>query len=229
MGRNIFSTKLTLGLFLSLFMIQSCGNAEEGTTENNDPTINQEEEHQTLNLLKDYDPLFEDGDVNAIIEIPAGSTEKWEINKITGRVEREYVDNKPRTINYLGYPGNYGMIPQTLLAKENGGDGDPLDILVLGPALNRESVVKCKVIGVLYLLDRGEQDDKIIAVSEASCFYEINSIAELDENYIGVSQSVETWFSNYKGPGKMESKGYGERESAMQIVTEAVETYQSSN
>ena len=46
---------------------------------------------------------------------------------------------KPREVKYLGYPGNYGMIPRTLLPKELGGDGDPLDVIVLGPAVERGS------------------------------------------------------------------------------------------
>ena len=54
-------------------------------------------------------------------------------NKETKQVEIELVNDNPRIINYLGYPANYGMIPETLLSRNNGGDGDPLDIVVLGP------------------------------------------------------------------------------------------------
>ena len=57
-----------------------------------------------------------------------------------------WINNKPRIINYLGYPANYGMIPKTLLKKENGGDGDPLDVIVLGPPESKGSIVKCKII-----------------------------------------------------------------------------------
>ena len=75
------------------------------------------------------------------------------------------------------------MIPQTLLAKANGGDGDPLDILVLGPPVERGSVLSCKLIGVLYLKDRGEQDDKLIAVAENSPFENLQSIEDLNQNF----------------------------------------------
>lgn len=190
---------------------------------------NSEIEEITPNLLSENTPLFEDGDVNALIEIPSGTLEKWELNKSSGKVEWELEDNKPRIINYLGYPGNYGMIPKTLMSKENGGDGDPLDILVLGPPAERSSVLKCKIIGVLYLMDRGEQDDKLIAVSENSPLYKVNGISELNKNYHGISDIIQLWFTNYKGPGKMESKGFGERNKAIEILMAAIEDYEAHN
>ena len=95
-----------------------------------------------INLLSDINPDFENGFVNAVVEIPSGTTEKWEVNKASGQVSWEKRNNVGRVVNYLGYPGNYGMIPQTFLNKENGGDGDPLDIVVLGPSLERGAVVR---------------------------------------------------------------------------------------
>ena len=103
-----------------------------------------------------------------MIEIPAGTLEKWEYNKSTRDIELELINIKPRIFSYLGYPANYGMIPKTLLPKKYGGDGDPLDVIVIGPAEPRGSIVKCKIIGVLYLIDNFEQDDKLIAISSKS-------------------------------------------------------------
>ena len=71
---------------------------------------------------------------------------------------------KPRTINYEPYPINYGMIPRTALPTRIGGDGDPLDIIVLGPPLTQGDVVQVKIIGIMKMTDFGERDDKIIAV-----------------------------------------------------------------
>ena len=53
-------------------------------------------------------------------------------------VEWEIVNGKPRKVHYLGYPGNYGFIPQTSLSKDRGGDGDPADILLTDPAVEEE-------------------------------------------------------------------------------------------
>ena len=62
------------------------------------------------------------------------------------------------------------MIPGTLLPKDRGGVGNPLDVIVLGPAISRGTIVAVKPIGILKLLDDGEQDDKIIATTMDSPF-----------------------------------------------------------
>ena len=87
------------------------------------------------NFLKDHKTFNEDGTVNVVIEIPAGISEKWEVSKTTGSLSREFYMGKPRTIDYEPYPINYGMIPRTVLPSRVGGDGDPLDVLVLGNSL----------------------------------------------------------------------------------------------
>ena len=112
---------------------------------------------QTINTTKIYKctvisnifnntPAINDGCVNAIIEISSGEIEKWELNKKSGEIERDSIDGLPRTINYLGYPANYGMVPQTILPKEKGGDGDPLDIIVIGEPVLKGEIIKCKIM-----------------------------------------------------------------------------------
>ena len=56
------------------------------------------------------------------------------------------------------------MVPPTLLPMEEGGGGDPLDALVLGPAISKREVVYVRSVSLLPLRDEGEIDDKIIAV-----------------------------------------------------------------
>lgn len=179
----------------------------------------------SANLLIDFSPKYNDGDINAVIEIPAGTLQKWEVNKNNGQLEWDKIDGVPRVINYLSYPGNYGMIPKTLLSKEQGGDGDPLDVIVLGESVKRGVVVKSKLIGVMYLIDKGEQDDKLIAVAENSPLYKVSDITELNKSYNGVSEILKLWFTNYKGVGKMEFKGFGNKQDAEKILQSAVQQY----
>ena len=120
------------------------------------------------------------------------------------------------------------MVPQTLLSKKTGGDGDPLDIILLGPPIDRGKVVSAKLIGVLKLEDDGEQDDKLIAVQFNSPLKKADSIEELDERFPGISQILEFWFTNYKGNEEMESKGFGDLEEAEKILNEASKQYQKS-
>mgnify|MGYP000268262719 CR=1 FL=1 len=210
-----------IGLFITAVILSSCQVTEKEVT----PSSKNSE--SIKNLLTDIKPTYEDEDVNAVIEIPSGSIEKWEINKVTGIIEREFVDDLPRTIKYVGYPGNYGFIPQTLLSKENGGDGDPLDVIVLGPPEKRSSVIKSKIIGILYLKDRGEQDDKLIAVSSNSPMYHMNTISEMKTEYNGVLDIVQLWFANYKGPNKMEVLGFGNKNEALSMLNLAIKEYNS--
>jgi len=212
-------------LFFLIFL--SCKDTNREIKENNNSLLIKTDS-LSLNLLTDFLPLYENGDVNAVIEIPSGTLQKWELNKSKGQVEWEKVNDIPRIVNYLAYPANYGMIPRTLLSKEQGGDGDPLDIIVLGPPAKRASVIRCKIIGVLYLLDRGEQDNKLVAISSNSPLYEGNNIDELDEKYIGITDILQLWFTNYKGPGKMKSKGFGDKHDAKKILTSAISEYKSN-
>lgn len=163
--------------------------------------------------------------VNALIEIPSGSVEKWELNKTNNKIERDSINNQPRTINYLGYPANYGMIPNTLLPKNKGGDGDPLDILVLGPQLKRGSLVECTIIGVLHLLDSDEKDDKLIAIANSSSLNKIKTLEELNQNHKGITEIIETWFCNYKGKATVKSLGYENKEKALNILEISIDEY----
>ncbi len=167
-------------------------------------------------------PVNPDQSVNMIVEIPTGTTAKYEINKSTYILEMDSIDGKPRYIDYLGYPGNYGMIPNTILPKSLGGDGDPLDILLLGPSESRGNVLKVRVIGVLELLDNGEQDDKLIAVKPNSAWDKINNLEDLDIYYPGTKYILATFFENYKGKGKIVVKNWSGKSKAMNILENSI-------
>ena len=114
-------------------------------------------------------------EVQAIVEISRGSKAKYEVDKETGLLR---LDRVLYTAFY--YPINYGFIPQTFA-----GDGDPLDILVLSQIdIAPLSIVTCKVIGVMRMIDKGA-DDKIITVcaNDASVNH-INDISELPLHFM---------------------------------------------
>jgi inorganic pyrophosphatase len=160
-----------------------------------------------------------------VVEIPAGTNDKWEVDKTTGRLHWELKNGVPRVVQYLAYPGNYGMVPRTALPRELGGDGDPLDVLVLGPAIERGAVITARPIGVLKLVDDGERDDKILAVPTEGPLSDVTDLETLDARYAGVRQIVEIWFTHYKGPGRLESKGFGDADEALEVVEEAAGYY----
>lgn len=71
------------------------------------------------------------------------------------------------------------------------------------------------------LLDNGEQDDKLITVNPDSPFIKVMSIKELDKSFNGITGILETWFINYKGPGEIQSKGFGNTKEAKVILQKA--------
>ena len=180
------------------------------------------------NFISDYPPITTKGKVNVVIEIPAGTTAKWELIKTEGTINWEWTDGKFREVQYLGYPGNYGFIPQTLLPKDSGGDGDPLDVIILGPSEARGTVIDCNIIGILKMLDNGEKDDKLIAVCGNSPFYMIKNISELNIKYPGVTTIISTWFTNYKGSNQIELLGYGSEFEARLILNEAINEFNNN-
>ncbi|MEZ4215275.1 MAG: inorganic diphosphatase [Myxococcota bacterium] len=169
-------------------------------------------------------PRNADGTLNALVEIPAGTNEKWEASESDPTLlEWERLDGGARrVVRYLAYPANYGMVPGTLQRAEDGGDGDPLDVVVLGPALPRGALVAVRPIAVLALLDDGEVDDKIVAVPASGPFSEVDDLAALRARFPGVDAILEAWFTHYKGAGRTESRGWRDRAAAEEIVERAV-------
>lgn len=162
------------------------------------------------------------GQVQALIEIPAGQVAKWQQSKSQPlKLEWELKDGKPRKVNYLPYPANYGIIPATLYPVAKGGDGDPLDVLVLGPAINQGSVVQVRLIGLMRMKDHGQGDDKLLAVPLGADYQQINSIESLRAVYPGADQLLKLWFENYKGlPQQISVEGFAPAKEAMQLVND---------
>ena len=175
-----------------------------------------------VNLYRDFPAINNDGTVTAVIEIPAGTNAKWETDPATGTLAWEVKNGLPRMIKFLGYAGNYGMIPRTV-----GGDGDPLDILVIGGQQLRGTVSHVKLIGAIKLDESGNRDDKLIAVLPGSPLdvAGINTISALDAKYPGIKTVIETWFTSYKGPGEMISLGFAEIDETKEILEAAVANY----
>ena len=155
-------------------------------------------------------PAVEEGLVNVVVEIPAGTNHKIEFNAGTNKFENDLVDGQIRVIDFLPYPGNYGFIPSTYMNPAEGGDGDALDILIIGESVATGKVVKALPIGALMLRDRGEIDTKIIAVpaEEGQRPMDANDFQSFLLEYDAAKSIVEDWFLNYKGFGMMEFVGW---------------------
>lgn len=168
-----------------------------------------------------HDVSYRNGDLyNVVIEIPAGTRAKWEVNKTSGHLEWEFKKGKPRKVKYIPYPGNYGFFPQTSFDKSLGGDNDPLDVIVLGESVERGEIMQVRVIGALKLKDKGENDHKVIAVpaGEKEVFSSIKTVGDMKRKFPGVIEIIRFWFEGYKKPGEMQFTGFMEDKEAMQLV-----------
>jgi inorganic pyrophosphatase len=178
------------------------------------------------NLWSDVKPTDAKGDFYAVVEIPRGTTGKWNVEK-DGTIKWEMKGGKPRIVDYQGgYPFNYGISPRTMMTEKLGGDGTPCDVVIIGDPLPRGTVARIKIIGMLKLLDGGAKDSKIMAVVKGSPEdVKVNSVDDLNALYKGQGAAIEQWFSNYKGPGKIQSKGYNPAQEAYETFLQAAKAF----
>jgi inorganic pyrophosphatase len=155
--------------------------------------------------------------VNAVIEIPKGSKAKYEIDKESGLIKLDRV-----LFSSVMYPANYGFIPQTYCD-----DKDPLDILVICSVdVYPMSMIEAKVIGVMHMIDGGEQDDKIIAVAKNDM--SVNYINDLSELPPHTMKEIVRFFKDYKtleGKNVTIEQLYG-RSYAYKVIEDAIAMYE---
>jgi inorganic pyrophosphatase len=123
----------------------------------------------------------------AVIEIPMGTQNKYEVDKINHKIKLNRV-----LYSKMTYPAEYGYIEKTLAE-----DGDPLDILVLATTQTFPGcIVDARVVGYLDMYDSGERDQKVIAVVDADPrFDHINDIDDIKELQL---REIKLFFENYK-------------------------------
>jgi len=160
--------------------------------------------------------LFSLEAITAIIEIPKGSKNKYELDKATGLLKLDRV-----LYSAVHYPANYGFIPRTIA-----GDGDPLDILVIcQTAIDPLVIVKALPLGLIKMVDDKGVDDKIIAVCVDdpgySCYTTIESLPT------HLLKEIERFFMDYK---QLEHKevlvdGFLGADEARYVVNDALKSY----
>lgn len=124
---------------------------------------------------------------NALIEIPLGSKNKYEIDEKTGRIVLDRV-----LYSAMSYPAEYGIIEETLAP-----DGDPLDILVIASEPTFPGcTVPARVLGYLATKDQGKEDYKLISV--VACDPRYDNIHRLEDLSDFVLKEISNFFQNYK-------------------------------
>jgi inorganic pyrophosphatase len=156
-------------------------------------------------------------EVNAVIEIPRGQTNKYEYDK------KLHVFRLDRNLySPVHYPGDYGFIPSTL-----SDDGDPVDVVVLVDAPSFPGcLMTVRPIGMLEMIDQGREDEKILAVGTNNPIYkDVNDYSEL---YPHLLLEIEHFFTIYK---ELEAKttritGWQDAARAKEVVSESAQRYE---
>ena len=156
----------------------------------------------------------------AVIEIPRGSRNKYEVDHATGRVHLDRVLYTP-----FVYPVDYGYFEHTL-----GGDGDPLDAMVLLEfPVYPGVVIKVRPVGVLPMEDDGGIDEKILCVPAGDKRWDhIQDISDVPKQ---TKDEIEHFFTHYKDLEKekwVRIGNWGDAADAKRIVLESVERYNNA-
>lgn len=183
-------------------------------------------------------PLYnEDGTVNFVCEIPKESSAKMEVatdepkTPIKQDVKKGAIRFYPYNINW-----NYGLLPQTWEDPKHAneecggvmGDNDPVDVVEIGSAtLEMGGVYPVKPVGVYAMIDDGELDWKVIAISTADPKADsINDVEDVEREFPGELEKIRVWFRDYKTPDGKPQNGYGyddkclNKEFTMGVISE---------
>jgi inorganic pyrophosphatase len=134
-------------------------------------------------VWRDTPPTTADGDVNAYVEIPRGDRRKWEFDM---RANARAIDRvMPADVG--GYPVNYGFVPQTVSY-----DGDPFDVLVLGPPLPGGRIVRGRIVGLMIMEDEKGADSKVVVSPIGPAGKPIHQLTDAEKNRIA------EYFRRYK-------------------------------
>lgn len=157
--------------------------------------------------------------VNVFIEIPAGSSVKYELDKESGVI---FVDRFLYT--EMKFPFNYGFIPKTL-----SGDGDPVDVMVLtSKPVVPGVVIPSKPIGMLEMEDESGIDSKVVAVPTEKINPPYGKWGDISDVPGEIREKIKYFFENYKKaePGKwVKVKGWKGKEDAIEEVKRGISNY----
>ena len=158
--------------------------------------------------------------VEALIEIPLHSKNKYEIDPTTGKIKLDGV-----LYASMVYPTEYGSVENTLAP-----DGDPLDILVVcdNPSFPG-CYVPARVLGYLEMTDGGKPDYKLISVVDCDPRY--SNYRELNELPDFILREIRNFFENYKVLQGIDvtTGDYHDKEDAIKIIDECKERYKRKN
>lgn len=157
-------------------------------------------------------------EINVIIEIPKGSTNKYEMDKETGLIKLDRAN-----YSTAAYPVDYGFAPQTLWD-----DGDALDVVVLTTwPLHPGILVKVRPIGVIEMIDNNDSDYKVIGVpTDDKRWDDVRAIKDINNHKI---DEIVHFFETYKTLNGekhiVKINGIGNKAEAIKAIKKSIKLY----
>lgn len=176
---------------------------------------------QAQGVLATRQPDAGTGEAWLVVEIPADSAIKYELDP-QGRLMVDRFLAMP-----MAYPANYGALPGT-----RGGDGDPLDALVITRwPVHPGALIRFRPVGVLHMHDDGQADEKIIGVPVDAVDASYAHVREIHDLPAAERDRIEAFFRVYKqlpaGQGPVELRGWGDAAQARGLIDAAVQAEQA--
>ena len=168
-----------------------------------------------MNLWHDIEP-GEKEEMNVIIEVYRGSKNKYEIDKETGLIALDRVMHTAQD-----FPFDYGFVPRTLWD-----DDDALDVVVLTTyPLSSGTLVRCRPIAIMEMVDSGDSDDKVISVPAKDPRWD--NVKDLEDLNKHTLKEMEHFYSTYKDlqNKKVEVKGFKGKKEAEEAFERSKKLY----
>ncbi len=160
--------------------------------------------------------------INVIVETSKGSKEKYELDKKTGLL---FLDRD--LFGSMIYPGDYGMVPQTLCD-----DGDPVDVLILVSQPHLPGIIiPSRPVALMRMEDEKGKDDKVLCVPADNVDPSFKNIRDLEDVSEYLLAEIKNFFEHYKDlePEKwVEIKGWEGKKSAQEFIQKSVENYKKN-
>lgn len=161
-------------------------------------------------------------DINVVIEIQKDAEPvKYEVDKESGAIFVDRILSTP-----MRYPCNYGYVPQTL-----GGDGDPLDALVILPLpLVPGAVIRCRPVGMLRMNDEAGSDEKLVVVPSTKIFAGYADIEDIEQISSHWLDRIGHFFEHYKDLEKgkwVKLDGWAGADAARDEIKQGIERYKA--